>query len=323
MLGMRNAFAAEFLHPTHLRNAACFMLLSTTDGRKVVVNVVVEHHDLLRHYEDAHYQPHYEFFHDRMLGLSPAAFNQKFETLLLFLVEAIGIPVLLSLLLLTYSTTGDADVLDLDELPLNRLQLYKLGIASGIRKRLTHVYAAGQSSGAVEVSEEQTEGAATKKREKRKGALEQNIGGDANKTQSADKQVARACSGADAVLDLNGVLRGKKVRVVQGEDDVAEAYSLVVRCLDRAKHADLRTAIGAIVPKSHSLHGVVTALVEFVLTPVAQNEAALQGEGLAVHLLPPPSCLLFAHPLLTFPSPHLSSRFFPPGTNRASVRACV
>lgn len=68
-----------------------------------------------------------------------------------------------------------------------------------------------------------------------------------------------------------------QVRVVQGEDDVSEAYSLVVRCLERAKHADLRTAIGAIVPKSHSLHGVVTALVEFVLTPVAQNEAALQG----------------------------------------------
>ena len=147
----------------------------------------------------------------RSLGVA-----RQFETLLLFLVEAIGIPVLLSLLLLTYSSTGNSDVLDLDELPLNRLQLYKLGIASGIRKRLAHVYA-GQSAGAVEVSEEAD--GATRKREKSKGALEQNLGGGGSSSQSADKQIFMARSGGDAVLDLNGVLRGKKVRVVQGEDN--------------------------------------------------------------------------------------------------------
>ena len=44
------------------------------------------------------------------------------------------------------------------------------------------------------------------------------------------------------VLDLNSILRGKKVRIVQGEEDVAECYSLVVRVLDKCKQPgfDLR-----------------------------------------------------------------------------------
>ena len=63
----------------------------------------------------------------------------RFEILLLFLVEAIGVPVLLSLLLLTYSSisSGNALVINLDDLPDSRLQLYKLGIQRGIGKRIS------------------------------------------------------------------------------------------------------------------------------------------------------------------------------------------
>ena len=278
LLSLKNGFAPESHHPTHLRNASCHVLF-TTPTRSIAIQLQVEHKDLLEHYETAGYHAHYDFFHHRVLGLSQSAFDLKFETLLIFLVEAIGIPVLLSLLLLTYSSTGDSDILALDELPLNRLQLYKLGIASGIRKRLT--LAVGDNAGAAEVTEEAAEGTQAKKREKRKGALEQNVGG-ASVSQSGDKNaVAFQVRGGhtDPVLDLNSVLRGKKVRVVQGEDDVAEAYSLVVRCLERSKNSDLRSAISAIVPKSHSLHAVVTALVEFVLAPIAQSESALQETG--------------------------------------------
>ena len=67
------------------------------------------------------------------------------------------------------------------------------------------------------------------------------------------------------------------MRVVTGEDDVAEAYSLVVRVLDKSKQAgfDLRSGIVAVVPKSHTMHAIVTALVEYVLAPMAINEASL------------------------------------------------
>ena len=54
-------------------------------------------------------------------GLSLKEFDTKFETLLVFLVEAIGVPVMLSLLLLAYSSNSE-DVLDLDGLPTDRLQ---------------------------------------------------------------------------------------------------------------------------------------------------------------------------------------------------------
>ena len=50
------------------------------------------------------YQSHYDYFWHRVPNLAQSAFESKFETLLLFLVEAIGVPVLLSLLLLTYSS---------------------------------------------------------------------------------------------------------------------------------------------------------------------------------------------------------------------------
>ena len=277
MLALKNTFSPEAHQPTHLRNAACHMIL-TAGTRQVAILLQIEHRDLLATHENAKYLTHHSYFHHRVLGLSREAFDVKFEQLLIFLVEAIGIPVLLSLLLLTYSATGDSEVIDLDELPLNRLQLYKLGIMSGIRKRLAH--AIGDNAGAAEAAAEETEGT-TKKREKRKGALEQNIGGSSSSGATDSKAAAFAVRGGhtEAVLDLNSILRGKKVRVVQGENEVADAYSLVVRCLERAKHTDVRSAISAIVPKSHSLHGVVTALVEFVLAPISQSEAALMTTG--------------------------------------------
>jgi hypothetical protein len=81
----------------------------------------------------------------------------------------------------------------------------------------------------------------------------------------------------EPVLDLNSILRGKKVRVVAGEDDVAECYSLVVRVLDKVGKGG--TDITAVVPKSHLMHAPVTALVEYVSAPVALSETALNEMG--------------------------------------------
>ena len=82
--------------------------------------------DIKANYVTNDFVKHYNFFLQRaMTGAGQLAFDSKFEMLLIFLVEAIGVPVLLSLLLLTYSssaTTG-GDTLDLDDLPQDRLQL--------------------------------------------------------------------------------------------------------------------------------------------------------------------------------------------------------
>ena len=54
------------------------------------------------------------------------------EEKLVFLVDATGIPVLLSLLVLIFTSGGE----DLTKLPSNRIELYELGIESAISKRL-------------------------------------------------------------------------------------------------------------------------------------------------------------------------------------------
>ena len=72
-----------------------------------------------------HQVRHYDYAFSRVLNMTPTQFNEKFELLLIFLVEAIGVPVLLSLLLLTYSSSSSGSTtIDLEELPQDRLQLY-------------------------------------------------------------------------------------------------------------------------------------------------------------------------------------------------------
>ena len=286
-LDITNAFNPDFHHPTHLRNASLHMLYQYK-GIAVSLIVQVDHKDITSLYQRANYDVHYKFFLNRV-ALTQIVFNQKFEQLLIFLVEAIGVPVLLSLLLLTYSNNATEHMIDLDDLPQDRLQLYKLGILSGIKKRLAFTLQANEAVAEVaEKEEEQTAADARPRREKRKGALELTMGGGGGFSGGGggpaagaqeDSKKAKSASSNDPVLDLNSVLRGKKVRVVQGEEDVAECYSLVVRVLDKyagGKGSDLRTSITTVVPKSHSMHAPVTALVEFVIQPLAQTDAALQ-----------------------------------------------
>ena len=283
---LNNAFNPESLHPTHLRNVECDMLLTYGDIT-VAVLVQVEHTDLLTLFDESKYHRHYDYFCDRVL-LVQDAFNVKFEALLIFLVEAIGVPVLLSLLLLTYSNTTGGDTLDLDDLPQDRLQLYKYGIMSGIRKRLLLVFTNADATAAeAEVKEEEQAADARPRREKRKGALELTMGGGVgggtvSAASGSDDKAKAKINSNEPILDLNSVLRGKKVRIVTGEEDVAEAYSLVVRVLDKyggGKGVDLRTAITAVVPKSHSMHAPVTALVEYVIAPIGQQEKDLMECG--------------------------------------------
>jgi len=284
---INNTFNPDTMHPTHLRNVRLQMLFRHK-GVAVCFVIEAEHKDLRKYYVEMGYSAHYNFFMNRV-NMPKGQFDTKFETLLVFLVEAIGVPVLLSLLLLCYSLgSGGSGAISLEELPQDRLQLYKLGILSGIKKRLAYTQQANEAVAEVTEKEEEQATDARPRREKRKGALDVSMGagssfsaagGDAAGGQEATAVTKKTTVSNDPVLDLNSVLRGKKVRVVQGEDDVAECYSLVVRVLDKyagGKGSDLRTSITAVVPKSHSMHLPVTALVEFVIAPNSQSETQLQ-----------------------------------------------
>ena len=277
LIRMENRFSPANQHPSHRRYAACFMRF-TCGSDEMVIQVRVEMKVLHEHYEDSEYDAHYQFFWQRSLvrgneiAVAQATFDEKFENLLVFLVEAIGVPVLLSLLLLTYSDV-EAEIINIDELPADRLQLYKLGIVSGIKKRLlvsSSMNAEGSRGGASvpETNDvERGQPAAVEvrpKREKRKGALDQ-----PGSIQASAVQADGPANTGNIILDLNSILRGKKVPVVTGEDQVAEAYGLVIQALGRMENSDMRTAVGQVVPKSHSLHHPVAALVEFVTTPMA------------------------------------------------------
>ena len=61
--------------------------------------------------------------------------DELLERMLQFLVEASGVPVLLSMMVLVFAG-GDSD-LDLEQLPSNRLQLYSVATEIALRRRLT------------------------------------------------------------------------------------------------------------------------------------------------------------------------------------------
>ena len=142
--------------------------------------------DIKANYVTNDFVKHYNFFLQRaMTGAGQLAFDSKFEMLLIFLVEAIGVPVLLSLLLLTYSNTTRGDVIDLDDLPEGRLQLYKFGILSGIKKRLL-------LNSAMEAKNCAAEGAAAEKEKRRPAPRRGERKREKRKARSSRTWAARA-----------------------------------------------------------------------------------------------------------------------------------
>ena len=294
-LALDNAFHPRRLHPTHLRDCSCFAVL-THKGDSVLARVQLTHTELQEQFNV--YEQHYCFFWEQVpQGLTQFDFNVKFETLLIFLIEAIGVPVLLSLLLLAY-TSVDEDMLDLDALPADRLQLYKLGITAAVKRRLLvmggPVATAATDKGAAKAVENKkaddeaapsasaAEGGRSQKVKRKAGSdlgrqmSTMNVTAAVSTNEQASKAQQRQSN--EPILDLNSILRGSKVKVVSGEEGVAEAYSLVVRVLDKTrsvKGMDLRTAITSIAPKNHPLHLPVTALAEYVSAPIAATEAAM------------------------------------------------
>ena len=131
--------------PTHFRQHTCTLKLQWR-GMSAYAEVEVHYVEIMKvgiSNNSSAYE-HYNFFREKLKGTVPEGeLDELLEEKLIFLVDATGIPVLLSLLVLIFTSGGE----DLTKLPSNRIELYELGIESAINKRLQR---GGKSAAAVE-----------------------------------------------------------------------------------------------------------------------------------------------------------------------------
>ena len=146
------------LDVTHFRFASCTLTLGMGESKLCGVGLEVHHKDIKQAAGGESKQSasdHYAFFRTRMAHLAAdddGAIDRLLEPALIFLVDATGVPVLLSLLVLIFTSGGE----DLTQLPKSQFELYQMGIQFAMDKRLL-----GSSQGV----------AAQEASEKRGGAL--------------------------------------------------------------------------------------------------------------------------------------------------------
>ena len=138
------------LDPAHYRYALCTMQMVSGS---TVIEAAIEIHmtDVLKANmasvatSGESGADHYNYFKLQLVGKVPTGrttaltieeIDSMLEPALVFLVDASGVPVLLSLLVLIFSSGGD----DLSDLPTNQYQLYSMGIHHAINKRLLSIY---------------------------------------------------------------------------------------------------------------------------------------------------------------------------------------
>ena len=127
------------LDVTHFRFAEVTLALSSADGAASVKGIRLEVHqaDVKKAAKGETHTAaeHYAFFRSRMAHLAADgddAIDRLLEPALIFLVDATGVPVLLSLLVLIFTSGGE----DLSQLPKSQFELYQMGIQFAMDKRL-------------------------------------------------------------------------------------------------------------------------------------------------------------------------------------------
>jgi len=109
---------------------------------------------------------------------------------------------------------------------------------------LTHDFcvAKGEATKAdADAAAASTEGRIHKTRRKSGLVQEVNSVGASTPLPSDQSQAARQSN--EPILDLNSILRGKKVKVVTGEEEVADAYALVMRVLDKTRSVKAQISV--------------------------------------------------------------------------------
>ena len=140
VISLENTFSD--LRPTHLRNLT-FALKLSKGSMSTYAEVQVQHANIRKYHEDSDAKMHYEYFRSRVstgTGTdddAAAHVDLTLEKVLSFLIEAAAVPVLLSLLVLVFTTTGAAaGEEDLDMLPQSSYQLYSMATQSAVVQRL-------------------------------------------------------------------------------------------------------------------------------------------------------------------------------------------
>ena len=133
LLRAKNSFAdGGRKEPTRFRRINANVILEY-DGRRVVTELQLHHRAIRRWNEESHAHDDYEYFRGKLARRYEKDMDAMLERMLLFLAEASGIPVLLSMLVLLFAN-GDVSA---ETLPTNRLELYSLAIEKVLHQRCT------------------------------------------------------------------------------------------------------------------------------------------------------------------------------------------
>ena len=181
--------------------------------------------------------------------------NATLERVLLFLIEAAGVPVLLSLLVLVFTTTSGAGDEDLDSLPQSAYELYSMATQSAVIQRMLQM---GQLKGTAATAEE----GAAPRRERMK--LKSNQGGAA-----ADFRAGAKLASGDTAKDSD-----------LSEDEVYDVYRRTAKILNLLAQGrfGLSELKQRYVPKDKRLKPIIDKLLD--LCSKRQKAGELEDAGL-------------------------------------------
>ena len=277
---VQNFFLDHTAHPTRMRYAACHVCLevvggSSMDVLKLGLLVKVEHQDLNAHFHKSRIQQQYNYFWNRAPLMSQHDFDFKLEEILVFLVEAIGVPVLLSLLLLAFSDQKSAYLIDLHKMPTDRKQLYARGVRSGIHARMKSVDRRDDQEVAVSVDSPDGAGATRKMKRMATKALLEII-----KDETGNATNAKRGLSSGPAIDLSSIRKGKKIASIVGEERVVEFYCglcsriqpcLVIRPVIPTVHVTVARAVLLYYPQLHASRFLMKFSVALTCVPPSRN----------------------------------------------------
>ena len=131
---LKNKFSPGTLDPTHFRNLLYNCQL-TAGSTFMLFEMQVHLKKILEHNETLHAHTPYEYFRSLFSAKYQDEMDAMLEKMLLFFEELRGVPVLLSMLVLTLRNTKGA----MESMPTNRFQLYEQALVYAVKEALQSV----------------------------------------------------------------------------------------------------------------------------------------------------------------------------------------
>ena len=210
VIRLTNTFAD--LEPTHFRYYT-FSLLLEHNNVNGYAELQLHHADIRKYHEEQNAALHYDYFRSRVStgtgeeSDAAAHVDETLEKVLSFLIEAAAVPVLLSLLVLVFTTSTSVGEEDLEMLPQSAYELYSMATQSAVVQRLLVMGrivsavdgAAAPDAASIAPAEETGEG----KRERKQARKSLQGGGDKGWRQGA--KLTQSDSAIDLGLSENEI----------------------------------------------------------------------------------------------------------------------